>query len=129
MFPETSEPDDLSELRKLAEQSIEQAQRAVSFFFDAANRSASDAQSPTIALSRPSLSLMEHSVKDSLEHLRNLFRATSFKEAMSLQTKFLNGQVHRVGEHITKIAEATANFKKVAPAPAEKDNSVMHDKS
>lgn len=104
----SSERYDLSELRKLVEQSIDQTDRAVGFFFEAANRSASMAPSAVTEFSKQSLSFMETSTKDALGHLKMLFNAASLKEAMDIQTRYLQGQVHTVGEHMAKVAKLTS---------------------
>lgn len=96
--------DELVELRKLVEQSIEQAQRATNFFFNAAHRSIAGMPSPATELSKQSLSFMESSTKGALEHFKKLFQAHSLREAMEIQTEFLKSQVHTVGEHMTKAA-------------------------
>lgn len=97
-------PTELSELRRLVEQSIEQTERAVNFFFAAASKSISAVPSPTTEFSKQALSFMESNTKDGLEHLRKLFGAKTLQEAMEIQTEFLKSQVHTVGEHMTKVA-------------------------
>ena len=70
-----------TELRDLAEKTIDQAEKAFGMFFDAANKSIASIPSPGTEMSKQALSLTEQNIKASFEHARKLVHATDLQEA------------------------------------------------
>ena len=92
-----------TELRELAEKSIEQAEKAFGMFFDAANKSMASIPSPATEMSKQALSLTEQNMKAAFEHARKLVHATDLQEAMRIQSEFLRSQFTNAGEHMRQI--------------------------
>jgi phasin len=110
-----------AELRGIAENTIEQAEKAFDMFFDAANKSVSSIQSPTTEISKKALSLAEQNMKLAFDHARKLVRATDLREAMQLQTEFLKSQFTNAGDQMKEMAEGVMSASKDAgkKIPAE----------
>jgi phasin len=92
-----------TELRDLAEKTIDQAEKAFGMFFDAANKSIASIPSPGTEMSKQALSLTEQNIKASFEHARKLVHATDLQEAMRIQSEFLKSQFTNAGEHMRQI--------------------------
>jgi phasin len=93
-----------TELRDLAEKTIDQAEKAFGMFFDAANKSIASVPSPGTEMSRQGLSLTEQNMKAAFEHARKLVHATDLQQAMQIQSEFLKSQFTNAGEHMRQIA-------------------------
>ena len=106
-----------TELRELAEKSIEQAERAFQMFFDAAGKSISSVPGPATDLSKQALSLTEQNMKTAFDHARKLVHATELEEAMRIQSEFLRSQFTAAGEHMRKM---TAGVMSLGKGPTEK---------
>jgi phasin len=101
-----------TELRDLAEKTIEQAERAFQMFFDAAGKSMSAVPGPAADISRQALSLTEQNMKTAFEHARKLVHATELEEAMRIQSEFLKSQFTNAGEHMREITTRMMNVTK-----------------
>ena len=93
-----------TELRDLAEKTIDQAEKAFGMFFDAANKSIASVPSPGTEMSKQALSLTEQNIKAAFEHARKLVHATDLQQAMQIQSEFLKSQFTNAGEHMRQIA-------------------------
>src|ERR1700743_3605098 len=92
-----------TELRNLAEKTIEQAEKAFGMFFDAASKSMASVPGPGTDISRQALAFPERNMKAAFEHARKLVHATDLQEAMQLQSVFLRSQFTNAGEHMRDI--------------------------
>jgi phasin len=92
-----------TELRDLAEKTIDQAEKAFGMFFDAANKSIASVPSPGTEMSKQALSLTEQNMKAAFEHARKLVHATDLQQAMQIQSEFLKSQFTNAGEHMRQI--------------------------
>ena len=92
-----------TELRDLAEKTIDQAEKAFGMFFDAANKSVASIPSPGTEISKQALSFTEQNMKAAFDHARKLVHATDLQQAMQIQSEFLRSQFTNAGEHMRKI--------------------------
>ena len=92
-----------AELRELAEETLDQAEKAFGMFFDAANRSITSIPNPGTEMSKQALSLTQQNIKAAFEHARKLVHATDLQEAMRIQSEFLKSQFTNAGEHMRQI--------------------------
>jgi len=104
-----------TELRDLAEKTIDQAERAFGMFFDAANKSVTSISSPGTEISKQALSFTEQNMKAAFEHARKLVHATDLQQAMQIQSEFLKSQFTNAGEHMREISTGMWSPKKDAP--------------
>ncbi|HLX17511.1 MAG TPA: phasin [Bradyrhizobium sp.] len=92
-----------TELRDLAEKTIDQAERAFGMFFDAANKSVGSMPNPGTEISKQALSFTQQNMKAAFEHARKLVHATDLQQAMQIQSEFLRSQFTNAGEHMRQI--------------------------
>ena len=92
-----------TELRYMAEKAIEQAEKAFSMFFNAANKSIASIPHPATEVSKQALSFAEQNMKASFDHARKLVHAADLQEAMQLQSDFLKSQFTNAGEHMKAV--------------------------
>jgi phasin len=93
-----------TELRDLAEKTIDQAEKAFGMFFDAASKSMTTVPGPGSEISKQALSFTEQNMRAAFEHARKLVHATDLQEAMRLQSEFLRSQFTHAGEHMRQIS-------------------------
>jgi phasin len=92
-----------TELRDLAEKTIDQAEKAFGMFFDAAGKSMTSMPGAGTEISRQALSFTEQNMKAAFDHARKLVHATDLQEAMRIQSEFLRSQFTNAGEHMRQI--------------------------
>lgn len=92
-----------AELRKMAEKTIEQAEKAFGMFLDAAKKSIDSIPHPTTEMSRKALSFTEQNMKAAFDHAKKVVQATDLQEAVRIQSEFLKSQITNAGEQIRKI--------------------------
>ena len=93
-----------SELRDLAEKTIEQAEKAFKMFFEAASKSMTSMPGPGAEISKQALSFTEQNMKAAFEHARKLVHATDLQQAMQIQSEFLRSQFTNAGEHMRTLS-------------------------
>jgi phasin len=106
-----------TELRDLAEKTIDQAERAFGMFFDAANKSVASIPGPGTEISRQALSFTQQNMKAAFEHARKLVHATDLQQAMQIQSEFLRSQFTNAGEHMRQITGEVMSAAKEAAKP------------
>ena len=89
-----------TQMRQFAEQSVEQAKKAVDGFLSAAHKTAvtlenqtSTAQSGAKDMSQKVMGFAEQNINNSFEFAQKLVRAKDIQEVMSLQQQFLTSQL------------------------------------
>ena len=92
-----------TELRDLAEKTIDQAEKAFGMFFDAANKSVATIPAPGTEISKRALSFTEQNIKAAFEHARKLVHATDLQQAMQIQSEFLRSQFTTAGDHMRQM--------------------------
>jgi phasin len=106
-----------TELRDLAEKTIDQAERAFGMFFDAANKSVASVSTPGTEISKQALSFTEQNMKAAFEHARKLVHATDLQQAMQIQSEFLRSQFTNAGEHMRHITGEVMSATEQASKP------------
>jgi len=89
-----------TQMRQFAEQSVEQAKKAVDGFLSAAHKTAvtlenqtSTAQSGAKDMSQKVMGFAEQNINNSFEFAQKLVRAKDIQEVMALQQEFLKSQM------------------------------------
>ena len=103
-----------AELRELAEKTIDQAEKAFGFFFDAASKSIASVPNPGADISKQALSFTEQNMKAAFDHARKLVHATDLQQAMQIQSEFLRSQFTNAGEHMRQITGGVMSVAKDA---------------
>jgi hypothetical protein len=77
-----------TELRYMAEKAIEQAEKAFSMFFNAANKSIASIPHPATEVSKQALSFAEQNMKASFDHARKLAHAADLRKQCNSNQNF-----------------------------------------
>jgi phasin len=101
-----------AELRNLAEETIDQAEKAFGLFFNAANKSIASVPNVGTEISKQALSFTEQNMKAAFDHARKLVHATDLEQAMQIQSEFLKSQFTNAGEHMRQITGGGTSAKK-----------------
>ena len=100
------------QVREFAQKSVDQAERAMSSFMEAASKSVATVPTPMNDVAKQALAIAEANVKASFEHARKLMQAKDIAEVMQLQTEFLRHQ----------FGVATGQFKQMTDDCPSSDN-------
>lgn len=102
-----------TQMRQLAEQSLEQARKAVDGFMTAAQKAvntaevqANAAQSGAKDLGQKAMSFAEQNVANSFDFAQKLVRAKDMQELMALQQEFLQAQMKAMSEQAKDLGSA-----------------------
>ena len=102
-----------TQMRQLAEQSLEQARKAVDGFMTAAQKAvntaevqANAAQSGAKDLGQKAMSFAEQNVANSFDFAQKLVRAKDMQELMALQQEFLQAQMKTMSEQAKDLGSA-----------------------
>ncbi|TMJ55940.1 MAG: phasin [Alphaproteobacteria bacterium] len=86
-----------ADIRELVDKTIDQTEKAFSFFFNAANASMVSDAAKTV------LSVAQQNVKAAFDHARKLANAQDLQETMALQAEFLRTQIEIAGEFMRSL--------------------------
>lgn len=115
-----------ADMRKFAEQSMDQARKAFDGFVEAAQRAMSDlegraqaARTGAMDVSGRAMTFAERNMAASFEFAQNLVRARTPEEVLRLQTDYVKAQIQALNEQTKELAEATAKVaKQTTQAPS-----------
>ena len=96
------------QVREFAKKGVDQAEKAVSAFMEAASRSVAKAPGPMTDAAKQALAITEANLKSSFDHARKLMEAKDIQEVMQLQTEFLRSQFGIATEQFRKITSGAA---------------------
>jgi phasin len=94
-----------SELRNLAGEAVDQAEKVYDMFFDAANKSVASIPSPAMDISKKALSFTDQNMRAAFDHSRKLVHAADLQEAIQVQSDFLKSQFTNSGEQMKQIRD------------------------
>jgi phasin len=102
-----------TQMRQFAEQSVEQARKAVDGFMDAAQKAmttaetqAATAQSSAKGIGQKAMSFAEQNIANSFEFAQRLVRAKDIQEVMALQQEYLQTQMKAMSEQAKDLGSA-----------------------
>jgi phasin len=103
------------EMRKVAEQSVEQAKRAFDNFADAANQAVGalenktkTAQAGAKDVSQKAVMFAKENVASSFELAERLVRATDVHEMLRLQTEYVNQQMRALADQAKELGQSAS---------------------
>jgi phasin len=104
-----------TQMRQFAEQSVEQAKKAVDGFLSAAQKTAatletqaSTAQSGAKDVTQKAMSFAEQNVATSFEFAQKLVRAKDVQEVLALQQEFMKSQMQAMQAQAKDLGSAAA---------------------
>ncbi len=102
-----------TEMRSMAEQSMQQARQAFDSFVNAANEAASrfedqraTAQAGAKDMSQRIMSFAEENVVNSFDYAQHLLRATDVAEMMKVHADYVQRQIKLLGEQAKELGES-----------------------
>jgi phasin len=106
-----------AEMRKLAEQSVEQARQAFDGFMSAANNAVSDmetrantARSGAMDVGARAMSFAQRNITSSFDLAQRLVRAKDVQEVMKLQTEYIQSQIEALNTQAKELGEAASKM-------------------
>ena len=126
-----------SEMRVVAEKSVEQAKKAFDGFFDAAGKAVSAADTQTASLhtntseiARKTFGYAEHNVAAAFDYAAKLVNAKDVQDVMRIQSEFVKNQISTLQSQMTEIGSAVqSSARKTAEdvqSTIEKASSEIH---
>jgi phasin len=110
-----------AEMRKLAEQSVEQARHAFDRFISAAHEAVADfegraqaARTGAMDVGGRAMSFAERNMAASFEFAQKLVQAKDVEEVIRLQTDYVKAQIQTLNEQTKELADAAAKMAKDA---------------
>lgn len=108
-----------ADMRKFAEQSVEQARQAFDRFISAAHEAVADfegraqtARSGAMDVGGRAMSFAERNMAASFEFAQQLVKAKDVQEVIRLQTEYVKAQVQALNEQTKDLAETAARVAK-----------------
>lgn len=112
-----------ADMRKLAEQSVEQARQAFDRFISAAHEAVADfegraqaARSGALDVGGRAMGFAERNMAASFDFAQKLVRAKDVEEVIRLQTEYVKAQVATLNEQTKELADAAAKLAKESTA-------------
>jgi phasin len=106
-----------AEMRKLAEQSVEQARQAFDGFMSAANNAVSDmetrantARSGAMDVGARAMSFAQRNITSSFDLAQRLVKAKDVQEVMKLQTEYIQSQIEALNTQAKELGEAASKM-------------------
>ena len=104
-----------SDMRKFAEQSVEQARQAFGGFINAAQQAASDmegrastARSGAKDVGEKAMTFAQHNIMASFEFAQKLVRAKDMQEMMKLQAEYIQSQMQTLNEQAKELGQSAS---------------------
>lgn len=104
-----------TQMRQLAEQSVEQARKAVDGFMTAAQKAVTTAESQAAAaqtnvkdVGSKAMSFAEQNIANSFDFAQKLVRAKDIQEVMALQQEYLQSQMKAMSEQAKDLGSAAS---------------------
>lgn len=108
-----------TDMRKFAEQSVDQARKAFDGFIAAAHQAVNDmegrahaARSGVMEMSGQAMTFAEKNMAESFEFAKNLVRAKDVEEVLRLQTEYVKNQIAVLQAQAKELADAAAKAAK-----------------
>ena len=108
-----------ADMRKFAEQSMDQARKAFDSFVGAAQQAMNDLEgrattvrTGAMDVGGRAMTFAERNMTESFEFAQKLVHAKDVEEVLRLQTEYLKAQIQTLNEQTKELAEATAKVAK-----------------
>ena len=92
-----------SQIRDMALNSVNQAEKAMSSFMESASKSVDAVPAPMGGVAKQALAISEKNLKASFDHARQLMQAKDIGEVMKLQTEFVRAQFGQATEQFKQL--------------------------
>jgi phasin len=99
-------------VRDVAEQAVEQTEKAFDAFLSAANKSVAMIPSPVTDISKKTLAFTEQNMKAAFEYARKLLHAKDMQEIMQIQGDFFKNQLAAAQEQMKQMGSGAVSAAK-----------------
>lgn len=113
-----------SDMRKFAEQSVEQARKAFDGFINAAQQAVNDMEGRTTAaqanakdVGAKAMSFAQRNILSSFELAQKLVQAKDVEEILKLQAEYVKSQMHVLGEQAKELGQTASKAAMDAAKP------------
>lgn len=113
-----------ADMRKFAEQSVEQARKAFDAFIGAAQQAVSEMEGRATAaregakdVSEKAMSFAEKNLAASFDLAKNLVRARDVEEIVKIQTEYVKSQMQHLSEQAKDLSQSAAKLAMDASKP------------
>lgn len=113
-----------ADMRKFAEQSVEQARKAFDGFMSAANKAVSDmegrattARSGVMDISTQAVAFAQSNIAASFDFAQKLVQAKSVEEVLKLQQDYIQAQIRTLNEQVKELGEAASRVTRDSTKP------------
>ncbi len=113
-----------TDMRKFAEQSVDQARKAFDGFIAAAHQAVSEmegrahaARSGVMDMSGRAMTFAEKNMAESFDFAKSLVRAKDVEEVLRLQTEYVKKQIAALQEQAKELTESATKAAKDAATP------------
>ena len=111
-----------SHVKEIAEKSVEQAEKAITAFLDAAGKSVEKmVPTPAKYISKTTLTMTEKNIKAAFEHTKKLLQACDVHEFMRLQSEYLTNQFSRAQDQMKQLGSEMMSAGKSATSTEPKN--------
>jgi phasin len=104
-----------AQVREIAEKSVDQAEKAVAAFIDAANKSVTMIPAPATEVSKKALSITERNIKSAFDHARRLVHAKDLNEVMQIQSEYVKQQFTVASDQMKELSDTVISSTKNTP--------------
>ena len=115
-----------TQMRQFAEQSVEQAKKAVDGFMAAAHKTAATLESHATTahsgakdMGEKAMSFAEQNIANSFDFAQKLLRAKDVQEVMALQTEFIKAQMQALSSQAKELGATATKTAMGAAKPKE----------
>ncbi len=113
-----------TDMRKFAEQSVDQARKAFDSFITAAHQAVNEmegrahaARSGVMEMSGRAMTFAERNMTESFEFAKSLVRAKDVEEVLKLQTDYVKNQIATLQEQAKELTESATKAAKDVAGP------------
>lgn len=96
------------QIRKMAEKSVDQAEKAMSSFVQSASQSVALVPGPMTEFAKQALAITEANLKASFDHARKLMQARDINDVMQLQSEFVRSQFTSATDQFKQMTSTSA---------------------
>jgi phasin len=111
-----------TQVKEMAEKTVEQAEKAFKTFIEAAHKSVEMVPPPATDISKKTLSMTEQNMKAVFDHARKLLQATDLQHIMEIQTEYVKSQFSVAQEQMREFGEHVMTSTKSVTSTRSNDN-------
>lgn len=92
-----------AQVKEIAEKTVDQAEKAMTAFMQAAKKSVDLVPAPATEVSKATLAMTEQNIQAVFDHARKLLQAETPQQFIQLQTEFLQMQFRTVQDQMSQL--------------------------